>query len=169
MVGRWKNIVATTIAAALYSGSVAAEGPAATAASATALPGFTVPAGFAFGAGAGELRLHYSPERLATAGATLRGVGGWTATLFVSSLGRRDGADDDLRRLRSSTLVNGRVVHRLTKDTRLVLDVFNVFNQPAAEIDHFAASRLTGPATHENFLFHPGEPRGFRLRLRTTF
>ena len=66
--------------------------------------------------------------------------------------------------------MNARVLHRLSKRTRLTFDVFNVFNQRVGDIDHFAASRLAAPAgSAENYLFHPAEPRGFRLRLRTTF
>ena len=94
---------------------------------------------------------------------------GWSASLFVSHFGN-EGVDDEGERLRSSTLVNGRLNYNLTKATRLSLDVFNIFDRSAAPIDYYAASRLWGqPGMADDFLFHPAEPRGFRLRLRTTF
>ena len=174
MAGRWKIIVATTIAAALYAGSVAAEGPDSSAGPFTlAIPvgsdtlALVSPSAEGIGISMG---LRYDPARLATAGATLRGLHGWTASLVVSYLGPRQASEDPLLRLRSSSVVNARLVRNLSKTTRLTFDVFNVFDRPVAQIDQFAASRLAGPeATHENFLFHPAEPRGLRLRLRTTF
>jgi hypothetical protein len=65
---------------------------------------------------------------------------------------------------------SGRLTHNLSKTTRVSLDVFNIFQQQIQAIDYHAASRLWGqPGMAEDFLFHPAEPRGFRLRLRTTF
>jgi hypothetical protein len=125
-------------------------------------------AGARFGDGTREA-IPGAASRLATAGATLRGVGGWTAKLFVSYLGPRERADEEPTRLRSSTVVNAQVARNLTKATRLTFDVFNVFNQAVEDMDPFAASRLAQPGSMDNFLFHPGEPRGFRLKLRTTF
>jgi hypothetical protein len=169
VAGRWKIIVATTIAAALYAGSVAGSpGPftlAIPVGSDTLALVSPSPEGLGISMG-----FDHDPARLATAGATLRGLHGWTASLFVSYLGPRQASEDSLPRLRSSSVVNARLVRNLSKTTRLTFDVFNVFDRPVAQIDQFAASRLAGPeATHENFLFHPAEPRGLRLRLRTTF
>ena len=122
-----------------------------------------------FGDGARE-PVPGAAERFAAAGATLRGVGGWTARLFVTYLGPRTATDDEALRLRSSSLVNAQVASRLSKKTRVTFDVFNVFNQPVGEIDQFAAARLiVAPGSMDSFLFHPAEPRGFRLNLRTTF
>ena len=105
----------------------------------------------------------------ATAGATVRPLRGWSASLFVSHFATA-AADDEGQRLRSSTLVNGRLNYSLTKQARVSLDVFNIFDRAAAPIDYYAASRLWGqPGMADDFLFHPAEPRGFRLRLRTTF
>lgn len=108
--------------------------------------------------------------RHATAGATLRPSRGWSASLFVSYFATRDTADDEGERLRASTLVNARLTHNLSRKTRVSLDVFNVFAQSIGAIDYHAASRLWGrPGMADDFLFHPAEPRGFRVRLRTTF
>jgi hypothetical protein len=109
-------------------------------------------------------------SRLATAGATVRPMRGWSASLFVSNFASGELGDGEGERLRSSTLVNGRLTHNLSKKTRVSLDVFNIFQQRIQAIDYHAASRLWGqPGMADDFLFHPAEPRGFRLRLRTTF
>lgn len=110
-----------------------------------------------------------SARQAATAGATVRPLRGWSASLFVSHFGN-EGIEDEGERLRSSTLVNGRLNYNLSKKTRVSLDVFNIFDKAAAPLDYYAASRLWGqPGMADDFLFHPAEPRGFRLRLRTTF
>jgi hypothetical protein len=37
-------------------------------------------------------------------------------------------------------------------------------------MDYFSATRLWSyPGAADNFLFYPGESRGLRLRMRTTF
>ena len=95
---------------------------------------------------------------------------GWSASLFVSPFGSGEAIEDEGERLRSSTLVNGRLTFNLSKQARVSLDIFNVFQQRIPAIDYYAASRLWGrPGMADDFLFHPAEPRGFRLRLRTTF
>lgn len=108
-------------------------------------------------------------QRAATAGATVRPLRGWSASLFVSHFAS-EGVEEEGERLRSSTLVNGRLNYNLSRKARLSLDVFNIFDRSAGPIDYYAASRLWGqPGMADDFLFHPAEPRGFRLRLRTTF
>ncbi len=122
-----------------------------------------------FDDGAGEA-IPDAARRYATAGATVRPRRGWSASLFVSHFATEASADEEGVGLRSSTLVNGRVTHQLSKRSRLTLDVFNVFDQRIGGIDYQAASRLWGqPGMAEDFLFHPAEPRGFRVRFRTTF
>ena len=111
-----------------------------------------------------------SASRTATAGATVRPLRGWSASLFVSHFSGPAGADEEAQRIRTSTLVNGRLNYNLSRKTRLTLDVFNIFDRAAGPIDYYAASRLWGrPGMADDFLFHPAEPRGFRLRMRTTF
>jgi hypothetical protein len=109
-------------------------------------------------------------QRIASAGATLRTPDGWTASLLVNSLGRRDTLAGDSAPVRSSTFVNGRLSRNLGKRSRVSLDVFNVFDQRVGPIDYFSTSRLwEQPGAGDSFLFNPAEPRGFRLKLRTTF
>lgn len=107
-------------------------------------------------------------ERNASASATIRGFG-WSASLLVNYLGKRTGIDEPAS-VRASTFVNGRLSRNLSKDTRVTFDVFNVFDQRLRDIDYFSASRMSSAfGAADNYLFNPAEPRGFRLKLRTTF
>jgi hypothetical protein len=109
-------------------------------------------------------------RRIASAGTTLHTPDGWTASLLVNSLGRRDSLVDDSTPVRQSTFVNARLSRYLSRSSRLSLDVFNIFDHHAGSIDYFATSRLWDqPGDGDSFLFNPAEPRGFRVKLRTTF
>ena len=141
----------------------------------------------AFGGSWVSLALHASASHLATftpgtaatdpegpvyanAGATIRDRSGWSASLFVSTLGRSRMVDDEAKRLRSSSVVNAQIGRRLSKTTRLSFDVFNVFDHRGGDLDYFSASRLWSTyGLAENYLFNPAEPRGFRVRLRQAF
>jgi outer membrane receptor protein involved in Fe transport len=63
---------------------------------------------------------------------------------------------------RSTSLVNARVGYAVTKRIRAYLDVFNLFDRKANDIDYFYASRLAGePATGvDDVHFHPGRAPG---------
>jgi hypothetical protein len=109
-------------------------------------------------------------SRYGQAGATVRPARGWNASLFVTSFDARPSTDDDAMRVRSSSFVSGRITRHLGKSTRVSLDMFNLFDKRTGNIDHFSATRLWSyPGAADNFLFYPGESRGMRLRLRTTF
>jgi hypothetical protein len=121
-----------------------------------------------FADGAAEYVLG-AAERNASAAATMRMPDGWSGSLLVSYLGKRSGIEDSVA-LRASTFVNGRLTRSLSKNTRMSLDVFNVFDQKLRDADYFSASRASSSfGGNDNYLFNPAEPRGFRLRLRTTF
>jgi hypothetical protein len=112
-----------------------------------------------------------APAPRALAGATLRSPDGWSASLFVSYLGQRQLVEDESVRWRSTSLVNARFSRSLTSSTRLTFDVFNVFDERMTDLGYFETSRLwsTTAGTTRNFLFHPAEPRSFRILLRATF
>ena len=53
----------------------------------------------------------------------------------------------------------------------MVLEVFNLFDRNASDIDYFYASRLKGEPAQgvDDIHFHPVEPRSFRLSLTGNF
>jgi len=95
-------------------------------------------------------------ERFATGTASVAAPSGWTASLGLSYLGKRAAIDESVG---SSLFVNARIARDLSKRTRVSLDFFNLFDRPLRDVDYFYASRLADQA----------EPRGVRLRLKTTF
>ena len=104
-----------------------------------------------------------------TAGTTVRNRQ-WSASLFVSRATQMGFADDATARLATAPVVNATVSRLLAGSLRLSLDLFNLLDRSPASADYFAASQLWQPmALSDTYLFHPGEPRGVRLRLRKTF
>ena len=54
--------------------------------------------------------------------------------------------------------------------TRLVADVFNLFNRRSSDIDYYYASQLRSePAPVNGIVFHPVEPRTLRVSLLHNF
>ena len=59
-------------------------------------------------------------------------------------------------RSKSTVLTNAHVRDRVNKDTRLSLDVFNLFNRQTGDIDYFYSSQLAGEAAPVHDIhFHP--------------
>ena len=124
----------------------------------------------ALAANPGSEYIPWVVERTASAGATLRVPNGWSASLFVSSFGREQSVETDSPRHKASSFVNGRLSRNLSKKTRVTFDVFNVFDRRLGNVDYFATTRVWNqPGAGDNFLSNPLEPRGFRVKLRTTF
>ena len=107
----------------------------------------------------------HATERVAAAGATTT-TGGWRASLYVT----RPQAKEEPALLRGSSTVGARFSRSIARNTRLSVDVFNVFDSPAAALDPLALTRA-GARTSiaENYLFHPGEPRGVRVGISIRF
>ena len=61
--------------------------------------------------------------------------------------------------------------YRVSRQARVVLELFNIFNAAASDIDYFYRSRLSGePAAGvDDIHTHPALPRSFRVGLRLTF
>lgn len=110
-----------------------------------------------FGDGAGEY-IPGAAEHLGSVTATIRPVRDWSASLGLSYLGPRTGLDG-VTTIGGATYATASLTRNFTKETRVSLDLLNVFDRPLNDVDYFSASRLANQV----------EPRGVRLRLRTTF
>jgi outer membrane receptor protein involved in Fe transport len=123
----------------------------------------------------GANRIPGSPEKVASLGVSVDALGQWFGGARLRHFGSRPLTEDNTVRSSSNTLTNLRVGYRISKDTQLVLDVFNVFNRRANDIEYFYSSRLRGEAgyssvnTPGDIHFHPSEPRNARLALRVAF
>jgi len=112
-----------------------------------------------------------SIEKVASFGATLEAYGPWSAQFQLRYFGPRPLIEDNSVRSQSTTLASLRVGYAITNDAKLTLDVFNLFDKQASDIDYYYASRLRGePVDGVNDIhFHPVEPRSARITLSVRF
>ena len=112
-----------------------------------------------------------SIDKVASFGVTLTDRGPWSAAFQLRYFGPRPLVEDSSVRSASTTLAYARLGYQLNRRTRLSLDVFNLFDKRASDIDYYYASRLPGEAVEgmEDRHFHPVEPRSARLTLAYAF
>ena len=112
-----------------------------------------------------------SPDAVFSLGASVENVSGFLGSVRLRYFGARPLIEDNSVRSQPSTLVNARIGYEINKDWRVLLDVFNVFNQKVSDIDYYYVSRLPGePATGvADIHTHPEDPREARLMLSAAF
>ena len=81
--------------------------------------------------------------------------------------GPRPLIEDNSVRSKATSLANLEAGYRITREVRLAVDVFNLFNTRASDIDYFYASRLPGEPLDgiDDVHFHPTLPRTARISL----
>ena len=109
-------------------------------------------------------------DRVLSLGVSVEDRGPWSGMLQMRYFGPRPLNEDNSVRSAATLLWNLRAGYRMGKDLKLSLDVLNLFNRKASDIDYFYESQLRGEAaavgdTH----FHPVEPRSLRLTLSAGF
>ena len=112
-----------------------------------------------------------SIQTVASFGATLKDYGPWFGQFQFRYFGPRPLIEDDSQRSKATTLAYLRAGYKFTEQTKVMVDVFNLFDRKASDIDYYYPSRLKGePADGVNDIhFHPVEPRSFRVTLSTSF
>jgi outer membrane receptor protein involved in Fe transport len=107
---------------------------------------------------------------VASFGVSVNDLGPWFGALQLRYFGRPL-IEDNSHRSESTTLAYLRAGYKFNRNWKVALDVFNLFDRKASDIDYFYASRLKGePAEGVNDLhFHPVEPRSFRVSLSSHF
>ena len=110
-------------------------------------------------------------EGVASAGVSVNNLSGFFGSVRVRYFGPRALIEDDSVRSKSSTLVNFRAGWQATPWARLTVDVYNVLNTQASDVEYFYASRLPGePAAGvEDVHLHPVDPRTIRAGLTLSF
>jgi outer membrane receptor protein involved in Fe transport len=110
-------------------------------------------------------------ERVVSLGVAAVDLGAWSGSAQLRYFGPRALIEDDSVRSRSTLLVNARLAYRIDPRWRVSLDVFNLLDRKASDVDYFYASRLRGePADGiADIHFHPVEPRSARLTLQGRF
>jgi outer membrane receptor protein involved in Fe transport len=111
-----------------------------------------------------------SIDHVASLGVSLDQLGRWSGTMQMRYFGPRPLIEDGSVYSRSTMLTNLRLGYKLDKNLRMALDVFNLFDRQASDIDYYYASQLRGEAAPVNDLhFHPVEPRSLRVTLIANF
>ncbi len=112
-----------------------------------------------------------SIDKVASFGVTVKDRGPWSGAFQLRYFGPRPLIEDNSVRSASTTLAYARLAYQLNRRTRIALDVFNLLNKRASDIDYYYASRLPGEAADgvNDRHFHPVEPRSVRLTLSYAF
>jgi outer membrane receptor protein involved in Fe transport len=112
-----------------------------------------------------------SVRTVASLGATVSELGPWFGQFQLRYFGPRPLIEDSSVRSQGTTLAYARVGYKLSRDLKLSLDVFNLFNRQASDIDYAYSSRLQGePAEGVSGLHsHPAEPRSVRVTLSLAY
>jgi len=112
-----------------------------------------------------------SVRTVASFGATVTNFGPWFGQFQLRYFGPRPLIEDNSQRSKGTTLAYARVGYKISPDMRLAVDVFNLFDRKASDIDYYYASRLPGEATDgvNDTHTHPAEPRSLRVTLSLNF
>ena len=110
-------------------------------------------------------------ESAVSAGATIRDLGPWSASVFMRYFGPRPLVEDNSVRSTSSTMFNAQLGYRVGPRTRLALEVFNLFDRDVDDIAYYYTSRLAGEPAEgiADIHFHPAEKRSFRVTFSYAF
>ncbi|HEV7576366.1 MAG TPA: TonB-dependent receptor, partial [Caldimonas sp.] len=112
-----------------------------------------------------------SIDKVMSLGATVADRGPWFGQLQLRYFGPRPLVEDASARSKATTLAYLRVGYKISANVKVAVDVFNLFDRRASDIDYFYASRLPGePAAGvDDVHFHPVEPRRFRASVVANF
>ncbi len=112
-----------------------------------------------------------SVETVVSLGAVISNRGPWSGQFQLRYFGPRPLIEDNSQRSDGTTLAYLRVGYQINRTTKLALDVFNLFDRKASDIDYYYTSRLPGEPVEgvADRHFHPVEPRSLRLTLTTNF
>ena len=112
-----------------------------------------------------------SIDNVASFGITISELGRWHAGLELRYFGPRPLIENNSVQSKATALAYGRIGYKFDDKTKLTIDVFNLFNKQASDIDYYYRSRLHGePADGvDDIHFHPVEPRSLRLTLSHHF
>jgi outer membrane receptor protein involved in Fe transport len=106
-----------------------------------------------------------------SAGICVSDLSRFSGQLRLRYLGPRPIVDGGSVKAKRSTMFNAEAGYRIAGGTRLVLDVLNLFDANASDIDYYYSSRLPGePDTGVAGVHtHPVAPRTVRIGLRVDF
>jgi len=150
----WANYW-TPVAALTVDGDLALSRARYAAIDPTQVPGYYIPGAI---------------EKTASLGISYDAQAKWSGGLRLRYFGQRPLIEDNSIRSRASTLVNLQAGYKVDKNLKLTLNLLNLFDAKASDIDYYYSSQLRNEAAPVNDLHtHPTEPRTLRLALRLKF
>jgi hypothetical protein len=110
-------------------------------------------------------------DRVISAGVTVEAQQPIFGSLRLRHFGPRALNEDASVTSTSTTLWNGEIGYRFSDKVRFVVEIFNIFDTDASDIDYFYASRLQGEPAEgiEDLHTHPALPRSAWVGLRYSF
>ena len=110
-------------------------------------------------------------DRVISAGVTMEPRQSLFGSIRVRHFGPRALIEDASVKSASTTLWNGELGYRVSAKTRVVAEVFNLFDAKVADIDYFYASRLPNEPREgiEDVHTHPALPRSVRVGIQIAF
>ena len=108
-----------------------------------------------------------SLESVVSLGATVDGLHGLFGSARLRSFGPRPLIESGSVRSKATGLVNVEAGCKIGKGVRVALDVFNLLDAQASDIDYYYGSRLSGEPLGgiDDIHFHPAAPRTARVSL----
>lgn len=111
-----------------------------------------------------------SVQDVASVGVTVKDLGPWEGGLRVRYFGPRPLIEDDSVRSKATALTDLRVGYKISDSITARLDIYNLFNSRAHQIDYYYPSQLKGETAPVNDRhFHPVEPTSARLGVTMLF
>ena len=106
-------------------------------------------------------------SRVGSFAVTVTDFGPWSGTFALRHLGARPLIEDRSVVARAFTLASMRVGYKVSPNVQTFVDVFNLFDRKADDIEYYYESQLRGEeAPVADRHFHPVEPRTVRLSVR---
>ena len=110
-------------------------------------------------------------RQVASAGMSISELRRFSGGMRLRYLGPRPIIEDGSVESKRSLLVNAEAGYRVAPKTRLAIDLLNLFDSRASDIDYYYPSRLSGEAMAgvEDVHTHPVAPRAARVSLQFDF
>ncbi len=106
----------------------------------------------------------------ANLGMTVDQLGPWFGAMRLRYFGPRPLVEDNSVRSAGSALTNLRIGYKLSRQSQLALDVYNLFDRQVNDIEYWYDSQLAGEAAPVGDRhIHPSEPRSLRLTFSYRF
>jgi outer membrane receptor protein involved in Fe transport len=115
-------------------------------------------------------RIPGAVEGVASVAFAIDNLGPYFGALQLRYFGPRPLIEDNSVRSKSTATLNGRIGYKVSANTKIELEGYNLTDRRTSAIDYYYASQLHGePAPVADIHFHPVESRSFRLSLTHRF